>query len=55
MNANRKVIYGLWNTNKFVKLKNTESPILCIQMGKVSYASPDSTRGPRQEGLDHLH
>jgi len=35
-------------------IKHTVS-ILCIQMGRGSYVSPDSTRGPRQESLDHLH
>jgi len=55
MNVNSKVIYGLWNTNKFVKFNKTTVSILCIQMGRGSYVSPESTRGLRQEILDHFH
>jgi len=46
------MVYGK-QTNLLHSIKHTVS-ILCIQMGRGSHVSPDSTRGPREEILD-LH
>jgi len=47
------MVYGT-QTSLLHSIKHTIF-ILCIQMSRGSYVSPDSTRGPREESLDHLH